>query len=147
MQFFPSQTIVVGSKDLNKAVAKTFNMDEAMAVKLKEEKAFVESNGDMQLFESMIPVFSTIRDELSKVLIYWKTQGKKEQDFKDISDIVLVGSDAMIAGFSRYMAVTTKIPARIGSVWTNVLSVKESIPNLPKKDSLNYGSVIGALLE
>ncbi len=141
-----SSSVEVGSNDLNKAIAKTFEISDQKAIELKLEKAFSDAKGDMNVFESMIPVFSTIRDELGKVLVYWKTQGKKELEFHDVSDIVLVGSDSLISGFARYISVTTKIPARTGSVWTNVLSVEESIPNLSRKDSLDYGSVIGALL-
>ena len=141
-----SSSLKVGAADIDKEIAKVYGLTEEAARAMKLEKAYTEIDGDMKLFEAMLPVFSVIRDEIGKVLVYWKGQSKKDKHFRDVADIVLVGSNAFIAGFDRYIAITTKIPARVGSVWTNVLSVNETVPKLPRKDSLDYGVVIGALL-
>jgi Tfp pilus assembly PilM family ATPase len=141
-----SSSLKTGSIDLDKAIARAFNITEAEARKMKLEKAFTDIDGDTKCFEAMLPVFSFIRDELAKVLVYWKGQAKHERHFRDVNDIVLCGSDAMIAGFDRYVAVTAKTPTRVGSVWTNVLSINENVPELPRRESLDYGVVIGTLL-
>jgi Tfp pilus assembly PilM family ATPase len=141
-----SSSLEVGSRDLDRAIAKTLGLGEEEARKLKDEKAFAEEGGDMKLFEAMLPVFSTIRDELSKVIVFWKAQAKKERDFKDIEDVVLTGSDSLIVGFSRYVSLTSKTSAKIASVWTNVLSTDEALPMIAKNESLDYGAVIGNLL-
>lgn len=141
-----SSTLEVGSADLDQAIAKEFSITEPEARALKLEKAFVESDGDMKLFEAMAPIFSVIQDELGRMLVYWKAQGKKNKETKDITNIVLSGSDALIAGFSRYISVNSEIPAKIGSVWTNVLSIEENVPEILLRDSFEYGTVIGALL-
>lgn len=141
-----SSSLEVGSADLDKAIAKTFGTTLEAARALKLEKAFAETDGDASLFEAMLPVFSTIRDELSKILSYWKGQSKKERDEKEIADVVLAGRDTLIAGFSRYISLTSKLPAKTGSVWTNVLSIEEKVPELSRRDSLDYGTVIGSLL-
>ena len=140
-----STSINVGEVDLIGAVSKTLRItDEAAETLMKDEKT--NNKQAMELFEAMMPVFGTIRDELGKVQVYWKTQGKKERHFSDIADIILVGTSSVTPGFSEYITSISKIPAHVGSVWTNTLSPDISLPRLHKKDSLNYGSLIGALL-
>ena len=141
-----SSSLEVGSSDIDKAISKTYGTTIEAARALKLEKAFAEADGDMSLFEAMLPVLSTVRDELGKVLSYWKSQSKKERDAKDVVDVILTGKDSLIAGFSRYISLTSKLPAKPGSVWTNVLSIEEKIPELTRRDSLDYGTVIGSLL-
>jgi Tfp pilus assembly PilM family ATPase len=141
-----SSSLKVGAADIDKEIAKAFGITEEAARAMKLEKAYTEIDGDMKLFEAMLPIFSLIRDEIGKVLVYWKGQSKKDPYFRDVSDIVLVGSNSFISGFDRYIAITTKIPARVGSVWTNILSINDTVPKLPRRESLDYGVVIGALL-
>ncbi|MBI5134382.1 MAG: pilus assembly protein PilM [Candidatus Taylorbacteria bacterium] len=141
-----SSSIPVGSIDLDRAIAKTLGVTEGEAAKLKAEKAGGEHEESAKLFEAMLPVLSTIRDELGKVLVYWKTQGRKERDFKDIEDICLIGKDSVVAGFARYISVTSRLPARQGDVWTNVLSAELSLPDLHRDDSLDYAALIGTLI-
>lgn len=141
-----STAMEIGSVDLDQAIAKEFGITEPEARALKMEKAFMESDGDMKLFEAMAPIFSIIQDELGKMLIYWKAQGKKGKDVEHVSKIVLSGRDALIAGFARYIALNSKIPTKIGSVWTNVLVIEDEVPQILFRDSFEYGTVIGALL-
>lgn len=141
-----SSSIEVGSRDFDKGIAKIFGVTEEAARVLKHQKASQETEGDAKLFEAILTVSSTIRDELSKVLAYWKSQGKKEREFVDVSEVVLLGSDSMLPGFSQYISSISKLPTRIGSVWTNTQSPEVSLPSLHKIDSLSYAAVIGALL-
>ncbi len=141
-----SSALEVGSADLDKAIAKEFGITEAAAHELKLEKAFTDGDGDMKIFAAMAPVFSIIQDELGKMLVYWRTQNKKNNQVREIKNIVLSGGDTLIAGFSRYISNDAKIPTKIGSVWTNILSVEETVPDILHRDSFEYGTVIGALL-
>jgi len=141
-----SSSIEVGEYDLVRAIAKTLNITEEAAEALRKKDSPDDNEKDMKLFEAMMPVFGTIRDELGKMLVYWKTQGKKERVFNDITDITLLGKSSMAPGFAEYITASSKIPARIGSVWTNTLSPETSLPRLHKNESLDYGSLIGTLL-
>ncbi|MEN9621808.1 MAG: type 4 fimbrial biosis protein PilM, type pilus assembly protein PilM [Candidatus Parcubacteria bacterium] len=141
-----SSSLAVGQTDLTTAVAKTLNITQEAAEALKKEKESAGHESDMKLFEAMIPVFGTLRDELGKVLAYWKTQGKKERNFIDVSDVILLGKDSLTTGFAQYISASTKIPAKIGSVWTNTLPPDVSLPKLHKADSLDYGALVGTIL-
>lgn len=124
-----SSSIEVGSHDIDQAVIKTADKENNDAV-----------------FDASLPVFSVIHDELAKVLAFWKTQEKKIKEFKNISRIVLSGSSSLSPNFARYISLSFKLPTEVGSVWKNVLSPEEYLPNLSREDSLNYGVLIGTLL-
>lgn len=141
-----SSAMEVGSADLDQAIAKEFAITEQAARELKQEKAFGEGNGDMKIFEAMVPIFSIIQDELNRMIVYWRTQAKKNKEDKDIENVVLVGSDALIAGFSRYISINSKLPTKIGSVWTNISPVENAVPEIFLQDSFEYGTTIGTLL-
>ncbi len=129
-----SSSIDVGSADLDLA-------------REKAPAAMEDGTEDAQIFDTLLPVFSTLQDELGKVLVYFKTAARKEGEPAEIADVILLGSSSRIAGFARYISIAAKLPARIGSVWTNVLSVEEEVPELDERSSLDYASVIGAYLK
>ncbi|MEK7607926.1 MAG: hypothetical protein AAB484_03355 [Patescibacteria group bacterium] len=124
-----SSSIEVGAHDINQAVEKT----------MKKETDTI--------FDASLPVFSVIHDELAKVLVFWKTQEKKIKDFKNISRIILTGSDSLAPSFARYISLSFSMPVEVGSVWTNIVSPEECLPDLSRRDSLDYGALIGALLK
>ncbi len=102
--------------------------------------------GSHDIDQAVEKTTSVIHDEIAKVLVFWKTQEKKIKDFKDISRIVLSGSDSLSSNFAGYISLSFKLPTEVGSVWTNVISPEEYLPDLSRGDSLNYGALIGALL-
>jgi Tfp pilus assembly PilM family ATPase len=141
-----SSSIEVGSVDIDFSIAKAFGLKEDAARLMKEQKGFAGEGEDPKLFEAMTPVLSIIRDELSKVFVYWKGQGRKDGDFKEISEILLCGKDSALSGLSRYLAVSSKLPVRLGSVWSGISLPPDVVPELPLRDSLDYGAVIGVLI-
>jgi len=141
-----SSSIDVGSVDIDASVAKAFGISVEEAEVMKDAKGFEGENEDPKLFVAMSPVLSIIREELTKVLVYWKSQGRKERDLKEISEIILCGRDSSLSGFSRYLSAHSKLPVRLGSVWTGVPLPEGVVPELSLEDSLDYGSVIGGLI-
>lgn len=118
-----SSSIEVGSADIEAASAK-----------------------DPGSFDALLPVFSTLQDELGKILTYHKAAAKKEGVEQDIADVILLGSCARIPGFSRYISLASKLPVRVGSVWANALSPESEVPDLDEKSSLDYAALIGMYL-
>lgn len=125
-----SSSIDVGSADIHRAVT----------------KSAPSSADETAVFESMIPVFSTIHDELNKMLSYFKTESYRQSE-DQIVDIILSGGDARLPGFAQYVSVTSKLPVKVGSVWTNILSPEKTLPELDEKRSLGYGALIGIHIE
>jgi Tfp pilus assembly PilM family ATPase len=142
-----SSSIEVGAADLDRAVAKTFSIqpEEARGLRRDGAKKSAKAPGEDELFESMIPVFSTVRDELSKVISY--ARGQAARDGGDgVSDVIVCGADALFPGFSRYITATTRLPAVTASVWTNALSVDRDLPGIDRQSSFDYAALIGAIL-
>lgn len=129
-----SSSIEIGSSDIDKALAKTFTTSTDIF------------SDDPKIFEALAPVISAIRDEVHKVIVYFDSQEKKQGGTATVSSIVLAGSYAAIPGILPYFAGSVKLPARLGSVWTNVLSPEKTLPRLTMRESLDYASSIGILI-
>jgi len=140
-----SSSIDVGSHDIVTVVSKSLNISLADAEKLVLEKGFEVGKEDMRIFDAAMPILSTFHDEIGKMLVYWKARSRKG-GVTPISDIILSGQYALMNGVTKYINVTSQLPTRIGSVWTNILDPKDVPPTLSEKDSLDYGSLIGATL-
>ncbi|PJE74564.1 MAG: hypothetical protein COV01_00840 [Candidatus Taylorbacteria bacterium CG10_big_fil_rev_8_21_14_0_10_41_48] len=140
-----SSSINVGSKDIISAVSKSLNMSLPDTEKFILENGFEIGKEDMRIFDASMPVLSTFHDEIGKMLVYWKARSRKG-DVPPISDIILSGKYSLMNGIAKYMSVTSQLPTRVGSVWTNILDPKELPPTLTEQESLDYGSFIGALI-
>ncbi len=129
-----SSSIEVGSADMEKARGKV-------------PAGTQDGTQDARVFETLLPVFSTLQDELGKILTYFKAASRKEETPMEVADVILMGSASRIAGFARYVSITMKLPVKIGSVWTNILSPEVEVPELDEKTSLDYASLIGVHLK
>lgn len=140
-----SASIGVGSSDIVSVVAKSMSLSTEDAEKIINDRGFDPSREDMRIFDAAMPVLSTLHDEIGKMLVYWKTKSK-HASFVPIKDIIVSGAYASMNGLVKYFSVTSRLPARIGSVWTNVLDPKTSLPTISYRESQGYGLVIGALI-
>lgn len=140
-----SSSIGVGSFDIVKVVSKSLNVSLEEAERLILEKGFETGKEDMQIFDAGMPVLSTLHDEIGKMLVYWKARNKKGPT-APLSDIIISGKYSLMNGVAKYIAVTSQLPVKIGSVWTNILDTQDVPPEVSLGDSLDYGSVIGTLI-
>ena len=140
-----SSSIGVGSLDIVKVVSKSVALSIEDAEKLILEKGFETGKEDMQIFDAGMPVLSTLHDEVGKMLVYWKARNKKGST-APISDILISGKYGLMNGVAKYISVTSQLPVKVGSVWTNILDTQDSPPEISLDDSLDYGGVIGTLI-
>ncbi len=141
-----SLTIPFGGDALTEALEKHFAVGSEEAKKIKEEKGFVKSRENMELFFSLMNTVSAIRDEINKLFIYWQTHRNPPGSGRSIEKIILCGRDANLAGFDEYLSLTMKVPVEIGNVWRNAFSYEEFIPPIPFLDSFDYATAIGLAL-
>lgn len=145
-----SSFIELGSLDLVHAVAKTFSVTETEARALMAGVGSKPGVDEKMVFESMLPIFSTMSDELGRLLLYFKGESQKERgatdidSIREISDIILAGTDVRIPGFAQYVSASLRVTARVGSVWTNVALPEGGVPELDERVSLGYAALIGA---
>ena len=138
-----STVVPIGSSLLINAIAKTFNVSKEKAVKLKKSMSSFNEKTKIELFESVFNTFSAVKDEIGRVLAYWKNQQDKKQDRESINRIIICGSDATLPGFEKYLRLTTKNEIDLGNVWINILDIEKNIPSIPFELSLNFAGALG----
>jgi Tfp pilus assembly PilM family ATPase len=142
-----SLMVPIGGDALTGALEKHFSVNNAEAKKIKEERGFVRTRGNTELFLSLMDTVSVIKDQISKLFAYWQTRHSSSGlDSEKIEKIILCGRDANLVGFDEYLSVAMKIPVEIGNVWQNAFSFEDYVPNISFLDSLDYGSAIGLAL-
>ena len=142
-----SMTIPIGGDALTDGLQKRFSVGDEEARKIKEERGFVKSRENMELFFSLMNTISAIRDEINKLFIYWQTHKNQQGGVGgNVEKIILSGRDANLAGFDEYLSLTMKIPVEVGNVWQNAFSYDDFIPPIPLLDSFDYVTAIGLAL-
>lgn len=149
-----TSTIRVAGDDLNAAIAKNFNVNVFEAVRIKKEKGLVKSKGNERFFDSLLPVVSVIRDEISRHISYWNSQmeergapfSSKEREKKRIAKILLCGGDSNLKGLPEYLSYELKAPVELANPWVNICSFDEHIPEIELKESLTYTTALGLAL-
>lgn len=140
-------TIPIGGDTLTTALEKHFSVTTEEAKKIKEERGFVKTRGNMELFFSLMNTVSAIKDEVNKLFIYWQTHRNPPGSVgKQIEKIILCGRDASLVGFDEYLSISMKVPVEIGNVWRNAFSFDDHIPAISLLDSLDYASAVGLAL-
>jgi type IV pilus assembly protein PilM len=142
-----TSTLTVGGGMLSEALMKNFGITKEEAERMKREKGMDADGENSEMWGYFTNALSVLKDELAKVIAYWQSReenaGKPE---RKIGRIVLCGADAALAGFDRYVALNTKIPAELGNVWGNVRPLDSYIPPIEFVDSLDYAVAIGLAL-
>jgi len=140
-----ASTLMLGSGSLTSLIEKHFNVPYEKALEIKRSKAYAKSPDNTELMYSISNNLSLVKDEVNKVLAYWKSYISK-QEGKQITKIILCGEDAVIAGIDRYLSQNVGLPIEIAQVWANAFDVRKTIPDLPMLESLNYAAAIGLAL-
>jgi type IV pilus assembly protein PilM len=139
-----ASTVQIGGNAITNAIAKHFSVEMYEAKRIKEEKGYVRNKANMELFFSLMNTISVIRDEVNKLMNYWRTKQENISGTPQaIDSIILCGRNAAIVGFDEYLSLSMKTPVRIADVWANVLSFEDSIPRIHFLDSLDYGVAVG----
>ncbi|NOY35478.1 MAG: type IV pilus assembly protein PilM [bacterium] len=149
-----TSTISVAGDDLSAALAKNLNIDIQQAEKIKIEKGLVKGKGNEEVFNSILPVVSVIKDELSRHMSYWDSQLNERGESappaeikgKKIAKILLCGGDSNLSGFSEYLSYELKTPVELSNPWINITSFSEHIPEIELRESLIYTTALGLAL-
>ena len=139
-----TSTVAIGGAHITEAIGKSLSIskEEAKALKTNHE-AFKDRKGT-ELFPSLLNTLSVLKDEVSKLSIYWRTHKDPAGELgKKIQRILLCGRDSSLVGFADYLSLALQTPAHVGNVWCNAFSFEEYIPPLSRDESLDYAAAIG----
>ncbi len=143
-----SSTLSIGGDALTSAIKKHLNVSDDEAIKIKKNHGFVKNKENVELFFSLMSTMSALRDEINRVVEYWRTRDKSKTKDKEsaIDAIILCGKDVTIEGFSEYFSLSFGIPVQLADVWTNVASLDFYTPPISFDDSFDYAVAIGLAL-
>jgi len=138
-------TIDVGSDMLTKAIEKLFDISEAEAKKMKNERSIARDEKNRQFTEAVMASLSILRDEINRLFIYWQTHRKEESE-GGIEQIYLCGGGANLKGLPEYLSSSLRVPIVVADPWVNVNAFDAYVPEIEKRYALGYTSVIGLAL-
>ena len=140
-------SLEVSGDDFTKVIQKYLDVSYEEAEKAKEQRGFVKSKENNELFEGLLGTVSVLRDDINKHLAYWqmhntgRTVGKQ-----DVERIILTGGGANLKGLEEYLSVTMSVPVSTANVWTNISTFDDYVPPMDRMKSLSYTTAIGLAL-
>ncbi len=139
-------TVAVAGEEMEKAFIDHLKIDRSQVEKVKREIGLIKRKGNEKLFEAIKSIILIIKDEAAKQMIYWISHYEGDKKKAKISKIILCGGESTLAGLPEFLSYELKIKVELGNPWTNVYSFEEYIPEIERKDSLAYSTVIGLAL-
>ena len=137
----------IGGEDITRSIQKHLKLDYASAEKLKIEQGLLVSKKNQEVFSSIVPLVSVLRDEIKKQYEYWEAHQQEVGEVDQaISRIILCGGQSTLPGLVDYLSGSVGAPVELGNPWTNVLSFDEKIPDLNLNQALRYTTALGLAL-
>lgn len=87
---------------------------------------------------------SLIKDEMSKLMLYWQNHESNEN--VAINKVIISGKGALDPGLKEYLANAVGCRVDLANVWVNVFDLNDQIPDMSFEDSLDYAPAIGLAL-
>lgn len=144
-----TSTVPVAGKDIDRIIAEKLSLPLEEAEQVKKKNVNIVDAAHRDIFEAVLPVLSAVRGELERYISFWETHAPGMHGrgkYGPIKKIFLCGGDSNLTGFPEYLAHNIHIPVEHANVWTNIVSFEDYIPEIPFRESLLYGSAIGAAL-
>lgn len=137
-----ASTIDIGGEELSQALTKRLGeKDESEFTKIKNEIGLTgKGNG---VAEALLPVVSSIKDEVQTRIQYWNDKGGLD---RQVESIILCGGSANLRGLTTYFTETLSIECKMGLVWQNAFDTKLIAPPIDKRHSYGYATAIGLAL-
>lgn len=141
---FTSTLSTVSGDSIGKLIEKNLNVAGDVAEKAKAEKGLMRSASNRGVFESLLPLISTLRDEISRYYLYWRNR-EGETPLK-LSKIIFCGGQSVMPGLIQYIGANLDVPCESGNPWVNVYDSEKDVPPIDHDNSLRYSTAIGLAL-
>jgi len=142
-----TSTVALAGEELDRAISKTLGVDVFEAERLKKEWGLVRASESKKIFDALLPTVSSIKDEISRHLIFWKSHAQHlHVPSPEVRQIYLAGGDANLRGFSEYLSYEFKLPVKLANPWVNITDFENYIPEITYRESLSYGTALGLAL-
>jgi Tfp pilus assembly PilM family ATPase len=106
----------------------------------------VHFTSTVQLKSSGSDSLDQLCQEIKRLFSYWHSLKENlGREDRKISEIILSGEN-ISEEISSYISTYNIVKVTQGNVWTNVLDIEESVPEINFSDSLKYAAAIGLAL-
>ncbi len=137
----------IGGEDITKAIQKNLTINYGEAEKLKIEQGLLTAKKNQELFFSIIPIVSVLRDEIMKHLSWWEGRRADHGRFDQaIEKIIICGGQATLPGLIDYLNLNLNLSVEVGNPWVNIFSFEDYIPPINYNQSLRYTTSLGLAL-
>ena len=137
----------IGGRDMTRNIERSLNITTEEAEKLKKDRGLSRALDNEAVFTALIPMMSSLKDELTRVIEFWKTeQSQSDYQERPVERIVVCGGQASLPGFVEYLSGQLNLPVFIGDPWTNAKEIVDLVPQLSFEDSLRFSTAIGLAL-
>jgi type IV pilus assembly protein PilM len=145
VRFTTSLELAGGS--LGKALEKIGIADPVERERVKNEEGLAGLTEQSAAAQALLPVISSLRDELNRHFVYWRTHGETTGALHlPITSVVLFGGNSNLRGLSEYLSASLKVDVSLAEVWRNAFPVGDRIPPITFKQSLRFATVAGLAL-
>lgn len=140
-----TSSLPIGGHALITSVAKSLGTSEDEARTLIEEKGVpLEDKENENIFMALIPVLSSLRDEINKHYMYWQTHNDQYgKERPRIDKLLLCGEGAMIQGIADYLSSGLHTTVELADTMVNIRSSKRYVPEMDYTDSFKYVTALG----
>jgi len=139
-------TITIAGENIDIALSKELGKNIFEAEKIKKTQV-IRRKGEKNASGIILQVVSVLKDEMQKMLDYWDNNLRKQGLVKnEVNEIILCGGDSNMEGLEDYLSYALKKKVRKGNVWSNITSFENYVPEIEKRESLMYATVLGLAL-
>jgi len=137
-------SIPVCGRELNKAIARKFDISEDEAEKLRDQCGLSVKADCEKVYRAMEYNLNEMTGYIERLLGYYHEHYKDEPD---ISKVIICGGESRMAGLSSFLSLKIKKEVEKGNPWINIMSLGDGeVPFISRNDSLIFVTVLGLAL-
>ncbi len=143
-----TSTIAIGNNLIKQSLLKTDPSAYDASGNLSESLLARDATSGDGSFETLLNIFSIIKDEVRKFDEYLVSKASDKKSFLSdkIDQIVLCGKSSILPGLTSYISQSFSTEVVLANVWVNAFDLKDYIPNLKFQDSLGFTVPIGLVV-
>ena len=140
-----TSTVAIGESSMKENLAKAAPVLSSGKI---PDTFFYPHATDNDPSDSLINIFSAIRDEIEKFNDYLSSTSEKKGIPlpQSVDEIIISGRSAALSGLIRHVSQGIEAPVTLANVWTNVFDINDELPRLTFVDSLDFPVAIGLAL-
>ncbi len=140
-----TSTIDIGGQQFSDVLSRHLEEeDDAVLTQLKNERGLLHTGNPNDLYNVLLSVVTTLKDEIATRIGYWQTRNSGTE--RSIKKIILCGGGANMMGLPEYLSEMLGIPTERVDVWSNVPHPPDWVPPITRRYSYGYATAMGLAL-